>query len=81
MNYVIYQLVSPSHLQKKEMDGYYLRTITRSLLQELDVHGVEPVHPTMESAVEEIRKHSVVLKGMNLTVIPFIGIDYSGEIR
>lgn len=80
MEYIIYELVSPEQLTKVEFDGYYARTISRSVLSKLDVSGVNPQHDTMESAISEIKEKSVFLKFRNLTILPVITVKWDGEV-
>ncbi len=80
MKYVIYEMVQPSQLKDVEQGGYYPRVIYRSVLQVLDVDGVEEDHPTMESAISEINTKSKLLKNLNLTVLPVFSISWEGEV-
>lgn len=81
MKYTIYELIQPSHLKEVENEGYYINTIHRDVLQKLDVHDIESEHDTMESAANEIRKHSDKLKHKTLTVLPIFTIDWEGMER
>jgi len=80
MHYEIYQLVSPTHLQRKEMIGNSVVTSPRTVLEPLQLVGVSRYHLTMESAIEEVTKNKGFLKGIHLTIIPVISVDPNGEI-
>lgn len=80
MRYIIYELVTPSHLNVIESGGYYPKVIEREVLQKLDITAVNEEHPSFESAVAEIEKKSTILKGYRLTVLPVFSVAYDGEI-
>ncbi len=80
MKYKIYRLVQPEHLQKKELDGYYMKSITRNVLEELDVIDVESIHSSMEAALFEINSKSQELKHLDLVILPTISINWEGKI-
>ncbi len=80
MKYKIYRLVKPEHLQKSELDGYYMKTIKRNVLEELDTKDVEPIHDSMDSALSEIQSKSKLLTNLDLVILPTISINYDGEI-
>lgn len=80
MKYIIYKLVNPSLLVRIDQSSYRDYNVERTVLEKLDIHGVEEQHSSMESAIEEIQKHSKELKGMNLTVLPVFAICWDGEI-
>jgi hypothetical protein len=79
IKYVIYKLSYPEHLQSKEMDGYYLKTINRAVLETLDVDHVKDEHDTMESALAEIEAHKKDLVGLSLTVLPYINTSFTWD--
>jgi hypothetical protein len=74
-------MVKPSHLKEIEQDGYYPRAIYRSVLEDLNVSGVEEEHNSMESAIFEINQKKEKLKHLTLTILPVFNINYEGEIR
>lgn len=80
MKYVIYEMVQPSQLKEVEQDGYYTKVIYRSVLQILDIPGVEEEHSSMESAISEINTNSKLLKNLNLTILPVFSISWEGEV-
>lgn len=83
MGYKIYELVTPEHLQSVEQDGYYLKTISRYVLEELDINifgSVDNNYDTVIDAVKAIEKNKEKLKGKELTVVPVINVDYEGHI-
>jgi len=80
MKYIIYEMVQPDCLKTIERDGYYPKTIDRHVLEELNIHGVQEKHPTMESAIAEINDKKDKLKHLQLTVLPVLSIDWEGEI-
>jgi hypothetical protein len=82
MKYIIYEVISPEHLQKTVLDGYYNKTLYRSILQPVDnEHGmVESEHDSMDAAIEEIKKHKEELKYCTLTILPIVKINYEGEV-
>lgn len=80
MKYIIYQLVQPECLQKSELDGYYMKTITRSVLQRIDIHGVDSEHNSLELAMSEITDKCQLLKGLELTIIPIVSVRWDGTI-
>lgn len=80
LKYVIYRLSYPEHLQSKEVDGYYLKTINRAVLETLDSdYHVTDEHDTMESALAEIEAHKKDLVGVSLTVLPYIYIPFTWD--
>lgn len=83
MKYKIFKLSTPDILIKTYRDGYDLETIENITLQELDFSGyiMNDEHNSIESAMEEIRKHKNELENTDLTILPIIEIDYNGEIR
>lgn len=81
MKYIIYVMVQPSHLKEVGTDGYYLKTTYRDVLERLDVNGVNEEHPTMESAIEEIRNKQDKLSNLDLTILPVIKISWDGKIK
>jgi len=80
MKYIIYKMVQPSHLKEIEPDGYYQKIVHRSVLESLDVTGVEKEHSTMESAINEINDKRDMLKYLQLTVLPVLSIDWEGVV-
>ena len=80
MKYVIYELVQPSHLKEIEYEGYYPKTVMRSVLQVLDVSRVNEEHSTFEDAVKEIENNTEHLKHKSLTILPVIDISYDGSL-
>jgi hypothetical protein len=79
MKYVIFEMVQPSHLMELVQDGYCGKAVYRDVLERLDVPGVETIHPTMESAVNEIEKNVDSLKNLKLTILPIISVNWEGE--
>ena len=73
-------MVSPSFMKEAVQDGYYIKTINRQVLEELDVPHVEAEHSSMESAMSEINVNRDKLKHLTLTVLPVIAIAWDGEI-
>jgi len=81
MKYIIYEMVSPEHLQKTIQEGYgSVKTLYRNVLERIDVSGVESEHETLEMAMAEIVSKKDKLKQMELTILPFISVDWDGEI-
>lgn len=70
--YEIYELIEPEHLQKVVPDGYYMKTLERSILQKADFSSFfTSEHETMESAINEINKLiNDVNTGHNLIILP-----------
>lgn len=81
MIYVIYEMVQPSQLKELVQDGYYQKTVYREVLEKLDVTGVESIHPTMESAVNEIQNNTDSLKNLKLTILPVFSVNWEGEFN
>ncbi len=81
MKYVIYKLVEPNFLQELEADGYYTRTIKRSVLEPINIFGIETEHYSVEAAYAEIQNNSKKLTNLDLTVIPVISVGWDGEVR
>jgi hypothetical protein len=81
MKYVIHRLVTPQSIQRTEVISMS-KIVTKVIAMEiLNLHGINSIHNTMDEAVEEIGKHSSVLKGMNLTIIPVIWVDENGKVN
>jgi len=80
MKYIIYELIQPSHLKESVQDGYYIKTVYRNVLEELDVPKVESKHDSMESALSEINSNKELLKHLTLTVLPILSINWEGDI-
>lgn len=83
MKYKIYELVQPDILQENVIEGYGMRSISRIVLEKISGIDYEfnEDHESMENAIAEIEKFKNQLKGMRLTIIPIIEIDYKGEIK
>jgi len=81
MKYIIYELVQPNELRYINDEGYHPITCRRTALEKLDVSGVNETHDSIEAAYAEIEAHLDKLKYKELTIIPRIYIDYSGEIQ
>jgi len=81
MKYVIYELVEPDMIKRIDDSGYHLRMVNRTVLEQLDVSGVNEFHDSFEAALAEIEANSDKLKYKELTIIPRIYIDYSGTIQ
>ena len=79
MKYKIYNMVRPEHLQKTVPDGYYLKDITRYVLEE--VNEFYWGYDSIEDAMKVIRENAIKLKGYELTILPVININYNGEIN
>ena len=81
MKYKIYELVKPEHLQKKEVDGYDLKTITRSVLQEMDYSShLDNDYSTIEEAVQAINQNIESVKYKELTILPVINVSWDGSV-
>jgi len=80
MKYVIHRLVTPQSIQRTEMISMSKMVTNRIVMEILNLQGVNSVHNTMQDALDEIEKHSQVLKNMNLTIIPVIWVDENGKI-
>ncbi len=80
MKYIIYELVRPDFLQKKEMDGYDLKTLERNVLERLNESYVYEEQDSFEDAVSEIQKNKDKLKFKQLVILPVISVDYNGDI-
>jgi hypothetical protein len=80
MKYIIYVMVQPSLLKIVDPDGYYQNTISRDVLEILNIRGVEEEHLTMEDAIAEINSKKDLLKWLNLTILPVISINWEGEV-
>lgn len=81
IQYKIFALDEPEHLQRTEYEGYgRYKTIRRSVLKKLDIDGVKDTHPSIEEAANEIKRQSEKLKSMELTIIPVITIDWEGTV-
>lgn len=82
MKYVIYEMITPEHLQKTVYENYgYRRTVYRNVLEELEVHGVQNTHESLELAIAEITANKNKLKNLQLTILPLFNIDSDGKIR
>lgn len=81
MKYIIYELVDPEVLRYIDNEGYHPISCRRTVLEKLDVHGVNEIHDSIEAAFAEIEANSDKLKYKELTVLPRIYIDYSGTIQ
>ena len=78
MKYKVYKMVKPEHLQKTEPDGYYMKDITRCVLEEVDeIYGE---YYSMEEAMTAIRENAINLKYSELTILPVININFNGEV-
>jgi hypothetical protein len=80
MKYIIYSLVKPTHLKEIEQDGYYTKFLERSVLERLNVTGVDEEHSTMESAVGEIIANGEKLKYLELTILPVFSVAWDGTM-
>jgi hypothetical protein len=82
MKYIIYEMVQPDCLKITGRDGDYCQPvdIDRHVLEEINIHGVEEKHDTMESAIAEINDKKDKLKHLQLTVLPVFTISWDGEV-
>lgn len=80
MKYIIYEMVQPDCLKTTETFYHYPKVIDRHVLEELNVHGVQEKHDTMESAIAEINDKKDKLKHLQLTVLPVFTISWDGEV-
>jgi hypothetical protein len=80
MKYVIHRLVTPQSIQRTEVISMSKMVTNRIVMEILNLQGVNSVHESMEDAIAEIDKHSIVLRSMNLTIIPVIWIDENGKM-
>lgn len=80
MKYVIHRLVTPQSIQRTEMISMSKMVTNRIVMEILNLQGINSVHNTMDEAVAEIDKHSIVLRNMNLTIIPVIWVDENGKV-
>lgn len=81
MKYIIYEMITPEHLQKVVQEGYgYTKTRYRNVLEKLDVTGVEAEHQTLELAMAEIMSKKDELKHLQLTILPVVVVSWSGEV-
>lgn len=82
MTYKIYKLVSDSKLSKKIVanDMYqriFLKNVQRQVLEELEIDFMKTTFDTIEAAEFEIQTFKDKLKGLSLTIVPFIEIPYN----
>jgi hypothetical protein len=80
MRYKIYEMVEPEHLQKVEHDGYDIKTIVRSVLQEMDYSSrLSGDYESVEQAMEAIQLNHQQVKYKKLTILPVIDIPWKGD--
>ena len=79
MNYKIYEMVKPEHLQKKEHDGYYMKDIVRYVLEDVDEFD-QNGYDSIEDAYQVIKENATNFNCRELTILPVIKIDYKGEL-
>ena len=81
MKYVIYEIVCPNFLKETKPDGYYIKTIDRCVLEEIDIFDVESRHDSFELALAEIKSKAEKLKHLKLTIMTVISVSWNGEIN
>lgn len=79
MKYTIYQLVEPEILEVKRR-SYQDDNKERTVLEKLNIRGIENEHTSFEGAVSEITNKSEQLKHLKLTIIPVITVGWDGDI-
>ena len=73
MIYRIYEIVEPTELSQHP--DYYLMRSDRHVFQDLYIEGVKTDHTSLEEALNEIELKADKLRGLNLTIIPFISVS------
>lgn len=80
MRYKIYEIIKPEFLEKKEYEGYYLKTLERIVLQEMDYYSdLNNDFTSPEEAFNAIKKHygkdSNTSKEM--LILPVVKVSYA----
>lgn len=79
MKYVIYSLIETD--ERIVPDGYNIKTVYTTVMEELNVGWIKSEHDSIEQAVAEIEANKHELRGLRLTICPILEISWEGEIK
>jgi hypothetical protein len=80
MKYKIMEIVKPEILNNLLIKDRFETNDKYIVLKNINCYPMKIIHNSVEEAYTEITKCKDILKDMNLTIIPYIRIDYEGEV-